>query len=490
MATTLPPPGTMSRVLRHLGHVRPPQKKVGGKFGPQNSSFTASEPKYVQPKDRIAYWNILPGDEVQVTVGGKKVVDEVTGKVTKVPYEGIVATIDRERNLAWLRGSEDDKGETKIPKSLKNIGSRYKEPEKGAEGGFTPTTVHTSRPIHYSNLRYKLPKNLKLPKDVEKELNLKEGVFASRLTRSKVRYSPNYGHFVWKRYAVVPSDNGILKIEIPWKLSDESRPRRLRDNASVLEHVDKENWTPWDPSDPLRLLSGRKRTSPQALKRFALSAKQREENIKENKLKAPDVLPVREGGYAGFAKKGGVKPPLIPQPPTPAEQIWQTRQDIKQWIASERVENHIKEGGKTFTALDYLEMTPKEGPSDLQWSSVSPSSSTNTESISDSDGAKYHRSVRSGKLIMTPAKEDLESWPIELLMSNDLENPLGLRHRMRRWHRRQAEKKVAERLAEEADDMAVEVLRDNVAAFQVERASKNALKAQDSTPTPVAQFTL
>lgn len=51
-------------------------------------------PKYVQPKDRIALWNICPNDRVRVITGRFK------GKVGTVQY------VNREYNRVYLREAE------------------------------------------------------------------------------------------------------------------------------------------------------------------------------------------------------------------------------------------------------------------------------------------------------------------------------------------------------------------------------------------------
>jgi len=452
MSLTLPSPGSVSGIIRHLRHIQPTPKGPGGKFANKSNTFAKHMPKFVQPKDRIAFWNIAPGDEVLVTVGGRKVIDEATGKGKKVPYEGIVGSVDRERNLVWLRAEADSKDDSHIPRNIKHLLPRLKDPEKGVEGGFSPNTAYVVRPVHYSNLKLKLPADLNLPKDVEKELDLKAGVYASRIANTMPSYDRRAGYFSWKRFAVVQSPKGgVLKIEVPWKTID-SREKLRRINHAMLKTVDSETWIPWNPSDPFRILSGKSWTSPQALERFLRSQiqSQKDQKVHNNKSKITEQGEIsdREGTYAGFATRG-VKPPLLPQAPTPAEQIWQARTDRSEWLNSAPVRQRLQKGGKTFAAIDYLNITPKEGPLSSQWRSL-PLVLEGEVKRQDSTGEFESDGV---------SKREVDSWPIELLMEKDLTNPMGLRNRMRRWNRKQVDLKAAKAMHDMEEKANVEALK-------------------------------
>lgn len=453
MSLTLPSPGTTSRVLRHLRHIQPRTKVPGGKFANRQPSFARSEPKYVQPKDRIAFWNIAPGDEVRVTVGCKKVLDEKTGAKVRIPWEGIVATVDRERNLVWLRAGPKDEKEERIPKNIKHLLPRLKDPEKGEEGGYSPNTAYMARPIHYSNLQLKLPADLKLPKDVDKELNVKDGVYASKIVRTKASYDPQHGHFVWKRFAVVQGSQGVLNVEVPWK-TIEGRERIRRDNHATSRTVDDETWIPWHPMDPIKLLPRRARTSPQAILRAEQSARQsRADNKDWRKSQPPEALATeqaRQGTYAGFAPKRAVKPTPTPQPPTPAELVYMARGDAHSWSSQPSIVEYVQSGGKTFSALDYLDMTPIEGPADSKWGKL--------PAVLE-QGSPWRQSQSAGPL----SRMDIDSWPIELLMKDDLTNANGLRSRMRRWNRRQEVLKSQRAELDRKEKENVETLRQHVA---------------------------
>lgn len=85
--------------MRSLQHMQPPTK--GSKFAIKAPTHAAHRPKFVQPKDRIPFWNIVPGDHVKLRhgrVGQNEGLDQ-----EKVRGEGVVLSIDREKNWIWLR---------------------------------------------------------------------------------------------------------------------------------------------------------------------------------------------------------------------------------------------------------------------------------------------------------------------------------------------------------------------------------------------------
>lgn len=125
---------------------------------------------FVQPHDRIPYWNIVPGDEVLVKKGWVK--KEEDGKVVHKRYQGVVSSIDRERNLVYLRPHDSAPDDSLVPKHKKSLSPSPTNPEDLSEG-FQPNMVWIPKPIHYSNLQLKLPEDLKLPGNIK--LDLKAG---------------------------------------------------------------------------------------------------------------------------------------------------------------------------------------------------------------------------------------------------------------------------------------------------------------------------
>lgn len=499
----LPPPGSRSRVLRHLKHMEPLRKKPGGKFADKTPFFGHA---FVQPKDRIAFWNIAPGDEVRVKVGGKHVTRS-DGSKDRLPFEGIVDTVDRERSVVWLRASEQG-DETLIPRQMKHLEPRYSDPTKGVEGGFGPNIAYKARPVHYSNLQLKLPSDLKLPDDVK--LDLKKGVYATRLTRSVAKYDPRRGHFAWRRYAIVPTSEGTLKIEVPWKAL-EGRDRLRKENTTLSHVVDKESWLPWSPAAPVWLLPHKARTSPQALERHQATLAQRTLQSAESGADAQGRLTIASAAaaaaakaqqgqastssailaaasmipgsapaaaslpvYTGFTKQLLSKPkkPLLPQPPTPSEQVWMAKHAMRTWYANRDdngqqqdkadAEANVEadtaaaaqdaEAEQVFSALDYLDITPLEGPVSAEWHTLSASQN-------EANGTLRRQRV-SGRLADTKVtKRDLDSWPIELLMKDDLINETGTKHRTRRWKERQIEKAEWQRVLDQEEKANLKAFR-------------------------------
>ena len=88
---------TNRRVLRSLDHMwQGTNNKFINKLRPTHAAPT---PPYVPPKDRIAFWNIVPGDVVKLRSGA--VAHDENGR--KIRGEGIVQSIDRTTNRVLLR---------------------------------------------------------------------------------------------------------------------------------------------------------------------------------------------------------------------------------------------------------------------------------------------------------------------------------------------------------------------------------------------------
>lgn len=88
---------TTRRVLRSLDHMCPGENtKFIRKLRP---SYMQPAVPYVQPKDRIKFWNIVPGDHVKLRSGA--VGHDEEGR--PIRGEGIVDRVDRETNRLWLR---------------------------------------------------------------------------------------------------------------------------------------------------------------------------------------------------------------------------------------------------------------------------------------------------------------------------------------------------------------------------------------------------
>ncbi|PWY98664.1 hypothetical protein BCV70DRAFT_201465 [Testicularia cyperi] len=423
--------GTTSMVLRSLRHLRAPIK--GSKFGNRMPSQAAHQPKFVQPKDRVPFWNIVPGDHVRLRTGRVGETQGLDGK-EKIRGEGVVLSVDREKNWLWLR-DVDEKNQL-APKALRHITPRLLDPS-AAEKGYGPNVTNIPRPVHYSNVMLKIPGT---------------ETFAVRLSRSAARYNRRKGIWTWKRYATVRvSDDKLLesgkpyeKVEVPWPSVPAKRRHRGPDMADV-HAVDSETWAPWRPEDPVLLPPARGTTSVQSELRADLALAERMElDAAKARAAGPSATPANAlGTYAGF-KPGRVKPPPIAQPPTPAETLREQKESSADWASGPAIQAHHQEGGLSFMYSDYLDVAPRYGPAH----SLTLPSSTPSNRASTTDNI---RNQHTGKLLHPPSPNDLDRMPIELLMHNDLANPRGLKWRMRRWKQNKLQQAADQHLVNKAD---------------------------------------
>lgn len=413
--------GTTATALRSLRHLNPPKK--GAKFAIKAPTHAAHRPKFVQPKDRIPFWNIVPGDHVKLRCGrvGQK---EGLESKEKVRGEGIVISIDREKNWLWLRDVDDNN--KLAPKAIRHIVPRYVDPLQ-PEKGYGPNTTEVPRPVHYSNVMLKIPGS---------------DEYAVRLSRSTPKYDRTKGRWVWKRFATIKVSNDKLletgkpfeKVEVPWPEHSNQR-KRLTDGMSDRNIVEGESWAPWRPEDPVLLPERRGITSPQSERRAELLAIQRRKTDGAKAAKAHHSAPEdAHGTYAGF-KQGRAKPPPIAQPPTAAETIRLRKAAASEWASDDAIEAHRQEGGLAFLWRDYLDIAPRQGPaSGGNWSELPPTTRNG--------GLDARRSPHDGRLTNGLSQFDVDRMPIELLMAGDLTNERGLKWRMRRWKEKQAQKQL------------------------------------------------
>lgn len=424
-----------SVALRTLRHLEPPNK--GDKFNPRTPTYAQHKPKFVQPKDRIAYWNIVPGDHVKLRSGrAHQIGDE------KVPSEGIVDKIDRSKNWVWLR-DVDDEHNKRAPKAIKHAIPRLVDPLDPSKG-FSPNVHEISRPVHYSNIMLKIPGREE---------------YAMRLSNSAPKYNPARGTFVWRRYATIrlPLDKarelGKLteKVQVPWPKSTPFR-RVMSSEMTDRRGVEAETWAPWRPEDPVLLAPPKGITSALSEQRAAVLAEERKQLDARKAAARPKPLRPKDamGIYPGFDIKIRGKPPPIAQPPTPAETIRERQELAAQWAQSEPLQQHRQEGGLAFLYRDYLDLAPRHGPaSGGDWSDLPASV--------DKGGLDAPRDEHTGRLTQKLGRLDLDRMPIELLMTKDLANYHGLKWRMRRWQQMQADKKV---LAAENEKKSAELLKE------------------------------
>ncbi|KAK0556174.1 hypothetical protein OC844_005931 [Tilletia horrida] len=421
---------TSKAVLRSLRHMLPSHLPTSMTKHQRRRIPTQMRhvPKFVHLKDRIPYWNIVPGDEVKVRSGKSVLLNDPSkmgaGRAAKVRGQGIVQTIDRSRNWVWLRDPDE---QTRLaPMAVRHVVPRLVDPADPSKG-YSDTTNRIARPVHYSNLMLKVPGT---------------ELYASRITRSNVRYDRTRGMFAWKRYGVVKKEDGAVeRIEIPWPKMPGKKKEMTPSSASAAV-VNAQSFIPWAPEDPVHFPEtffnklGRAWSTPAGEE---LAAKLRELRIHEDALRvaqAPNIKPSNtfplpadaQGTYAGFDRLYGdprsKRPMPIAQPPTPAETIVASIESRDRWAADPDVKAHIEAGGNAFTPSDYLSLAPTEGPAmggDWSYSALS------------------RRTTHHG----TPTTlQDVDTMPIELLMRKELANESGLKWRMRAHKAKMADKLV------------------------------------------------
>jgi len=134
--------------------------------------------KSMKPKDRIKYWNIVPGDQVRVC-----------GEESKTVYE--VLSINKLSNQVRL----------KIPSSSEKA---------------------VAKKVQYSNLQLLVGHHSFPPKEGSSEL-ITAPVFATRISTSKPTWNHIFKRWDWQRFAVntIPRLNGpslLDRINIPWPI--------------------------------------------------------------------------------------------------------------------------------------------------------------------------------------------------------------------------------------------------------------------------------
>ena len=141
--------GTSRRVLRSLDHLR---ANTSNKFTRSlRPTYAQTPPPYVAPKDRIAFWNIVPGDTVRLRTGA--VAHDEQNR--PIRGEGVVTSVDRTTNRIYLRDVNEE--QNLAPKNLKHTVPRLVDPEAGPEKGFSGNVTHVPRPVHYSKVMLKVP---------------------------------------------------------------------------------------------------------------------------------------------------------------------------------------------------------------------------------------------------------------------------------------------------------------------------------------------
>lgn len=422
--------GTNRRVLRSLDHMwTGTNEKFVNKLRPTHAQ---TAPAFVAPKDRIAFWNIVPGDVVKLRTGAVGH-DEQNRQIRG---EGIVTSVDRTTNRLWLRDLNEH--HKRAPKNIKHAVPRLVDPEDASKG-YSGNVTTVPRPVHYSKVMLKVP-------DTD--------MYASRIVRSKPYFDKYKGMYCWKRFAIVKATSAealqrgeaVRRIEVPWpKVAERRRPFsvKLADGRTVEE----ETWVPWVPEDPVLLPMQKPRSTPagEALAAEARAAWQQRRDAKlaanSDTLAAPSSAKM----YDGFKTRVSIRPPPIAQAPMVSELIAMERERLAGFVNDEATQAHVQQGGAIFAPSDYLDVAPLTGPADGgEWGALNAASAG-----TDRDAT--------GRLEARPGKADVDAMPLELLMRNDLVNERGLKWRMRRWKAAQAERKAQ---AAEKDEELKDLLKE------------------------------
>ena len=423
---------TTQRVLRSLDHMRQgPSEKFSRKLRP---SYMQPRIHYMPPKDRIKFWNIVPGDHVKLRSGA--VGHNEQGR--PIRGEGIVDRVDRTTNRIWLRDLSDD--HKLAPKIIRHAIPRMVDPEGGPEKGFSGNVNTVARPVHYSKVMLKVP-------DSEH--------FASRVENTTPYWDKRRNMFAWRRFAVIKdlseeavrSGNVVRRVEVPWPHYPQ-RKRPFNENLADYATVTEETWVPWVPEDPVLLPSRRARSTEageaDAAERRVAWEKKRSELL--SKAGADLETPPGAQTYAGFHFRAKIRPPPIAQMPSPAEHIGSERERLSEFVNDEETQRHVEQGGQVFAAADYLDAAPLYGPAaGGNWNAPA-EPSTGTARTAE------------GRLANAPGMSDLHNMPLELLMGDELSNMHGLKWRIRRFNeRRKIEKEAAATNESERADLLKEL---------------------------------
>jgi hypothetical protein len=203
--------------------------------------------------------------------------------------------------------------------------------------------------------------------------------------------------------------------------------------------VSSESWLPWSPRDPIHLTPSRTRTSPHSeLRADALVAS----------LPPRQPTPPRRDGYAPFL---AMKQPLPPtaQAPTPAEHLWMANEARASWVAAPEVAQHITNGGRTFATDDYLALCPADGPVSAAWRAL-PERTPAAAGARDENGRRL--GARAGA-------DEVDAWPLELLMQRELAPEKTRAKRGRMWQVTQTLKRAEREMEQREEKEAVRALK-------------------------------
>lgn len=165
-------PRDLARSLqRSLSHLKPGPIK-GGEHGSPIPTHFRPNPKFVQVKDRLAFWHIAPNDKVTLIRGPQ----ELKGTT------GTVERVDRETSRVYLRENQ--------------FAAKKRQQSQYPGEAFSPDAptqiIYLPRSYHVDNFRLQV-----------EDQGLTHTV--TRMKRSAITWDRNYRRFSWKRYGLVTS---------------------------------------------------------------------------------------------------------------------------------------------------------------------------------------------------------------------------------------------------------------------------------------------
>ncbi|KTW26033.1 ribosomal protein L24 [Pneumocystis carinii B80] len=184
----------MTRRIRCIEHIR---RDVWSKFGNlrdgRMGSRTSYDPQWIHPKDRIKFWNIAVGDQVQIITGKDK------------GQQGRVIEIDKKTNRLKVEGLKLCK--KYLPKVL-----RTNDTGK--------SVIEMPMFIHYSNVR--------LIGEIQGEkYGIKKLINIRHINKGKLFYNKDRKLLTWRRW--IAGENKFL----PWPTNipktEKEREQRYKD---------------------------------------------------------------------------------------------------------------------------------------------------------------------------------------------------------------------------------------------------------------------
>lgn len=492
--------------LRSLKHLEWPT--TGVKAASRIPRIFKQESRWVPVRNRVIFWNIVPGDYVRQNQGkllsrlSLPGVQDPSRSELRVRGEGLVDQIDRVHNKVFLRVEEDPDNPSlhKLAPFLKRQNTSRRVDPSG-DKGFGPNWTKVARALHYSNLQVRIPNEV-LPEEVVKAAK-GQPIYAIKMKKRHVGYDRFAGHFAWERIATYkhPETKQKHKIKLPWP-KRQRKAREFKKFTTGRNEVLEESWIPWDPRDPILALpemntiTGRVWSTPES-EISAARARIFWEAYKQAVARAAKVEtehPRLAEAYIGFKKDNDwarrliARPPPSAQQPLPAEKVNLRNKALAAWAADPVRRDHVEvEGGRSFAPQDYLYLAPLTGPlSQTHWTGFDAAGwSTPGES----------RQLPTGMLLQRPSKAQLDAFPLELLMHRELTGRpvMHPNHRLRRGkqllRQEQAEQAELEQLEEE-EDMGVEgqedewVDEEDVQEEDVSEPKPNVPRFRNGKPVP------